>query len=224
MAHHKKSVAPVCVIIMRRRKPSSENTIRYVSPKATRPLVDEFTIIVDPNDERSVSLADATDGSAIWSMLMWGSARDVQLVRKLRGYGSLHEAVAEGIVHVRGGVVYGDRTREAPHYEGMRIFDGKMFPGHDPLWLDARGLPTVKGVRVHSRDSTDMDAFQWPQLIVKRSWHKPSGRFHARMIRSSKRKGILCNQSYFAVHGPADVLEAAAMAHNSDVSVRTPEQ
>ena len=215
----KKSVAPVCVIIMRRRKPSSESTIRYISPKATRPLVDEFTIIVEPNDERSVSLADATDGSAIWSILMWGSARDVQLVRKLRGYGSLHEAVAEGIVHVRGGVVYGDRTREAPHYEGMRIFDGKMFPGHDPLWLDARGLPTVKGVRVHSRDSTDMDAFQWPQLIVKRSWHKPSGRFHARMIRSSKRKGILCNQSYFAVHGPADVLEAAAMAHNSDVSV-----
>ena len=215
----KRSVAPVCIVILRRKQPSAQNVIRYVSPKSIRPLVDEFTIVVGPNDVRMLSLTDATSDSAIWSMLMWGSARDIQLVKKLRRFESLHKAVEQGVAHARGGLVYGDRTKHAPHYEAMRIFDDTMFPADDFLWLDANDLPTIEAVRVHSRDSTDMDAFQWPQLIVKRSWHKASGRFHARMIRSVEQKGILCNQSYFAVHGPADVLEAAAMAHNSDLSV-----
>ena len=213
-----KSVAPICVIIMRGEKPSIETVIRYISPKSIRPLVDEFTIVVEQNDVRSVSLADAMNDPAIWSMLMWGSARDVQLVRKLRGYPNLQEAVDDAVVHVRGGVVYGDKSKRAPHYDGMRIFDARMFPELDSLWLDSSEFPTAKDLRVHSRDSTDVAAFQWPQLIVKRSWHKASGRFHARMIPPSEQREVLCNQSYFTVHGPPAVLEAAAMSHNSEVS------
>ena len=213
-----KSVAPICVVIMRGEKPSTETVIRYISPKSIRPLVDEFTIVVEQNDVRSVSLADAMNDPAIWSMLMWGSARDVQLVRKLRGYPNLQEAVDDAVVHVRGGVVYGDKSKRAPHYDGMRIFDARMFPELDSLWLDSSEFPTAKDLRVHSRDFTDVAAFQWPQLIVKRSWHKASGRFHARMIPPSEQRGVLCNQSYFAVHGPPAVLEAAAMSHNSEVS------
>ena len=214
-----RSVAPVCIVILRNEKPTHENSVRYVSPKSIRPLVDEFTIVVEPNDERSVSVSDAMTDSTIWSMLMWGTARDLQLVRKLRGYGNLEQFVDEGVLQVRGGIVYGDRTKDAPHYKGMSLFDQKMFPEGDLLWLDTDGFPTNSDVQVHSRDSTDMGAFQWPQLIVKRSWHKATGRFHARMNRSRERKGILCNQSYFAVHGPSAVLEAATIAHNSSVSV-----
>ena len=213
------SVAPVCIVILQPERPTADSIISYVSPKSIRPLVDEFTILIEPNDVRSVPVSEAMTDSTIWSMLMWGSARDVQLVRKLGGCGNLAQLEKEGVIHVRGGVVYGDRSKKAPHYEGMRFFDDKMFPGEDLLSFDTDGFPTVQGVQVHSRDSTNMEAFQWPQLIVKRSWHKRSGRFHARMNRSKERKGVLCNQSYFSVHGPSPTLEAAAMAHNSNLAV-----
>ena len=214
-----KSVAPVCIVILRRDPPAVDNLVSYVSPKSVRPLVDEFTILIEPSDYRTVSNSEAITDSTIWSTLMWGSARDAQLLRKLRGYANLSQLEKEGVVYARGGIVYGDRSKDAPYYEGRRLFDERMFPRGNLLALDTDGLPIVEGILVHSRDSTSMDAFEWPQLIVKRSWHKPTGRFHARLNRSRERRGILCNQSYLSIHGPSATLEAAAMAHNSNVAV-----
>ena len=214
-----RTVAPVCVVVLRGRGADADGLVTYVSPKRLRPVVDEFTILIDRSDLRSVAVSEAIADSSIWSMLMWGGPRDIQLIRKLRGYTNLAQMEREGTIHARGGIVYGDRTKTAPHYDGRRILEASMFPGGGLLSFDPDGLPTVRGIRVHSRDSTNMDAFGWPQLIVKRSWHRASGRFHARLNASKEHRGVLCNQSYFSIHGPSAVLEAATMAHNSSLAV-----
>jgi hypothetical protein len=72
---------------------------------------------------------------------------------------------------------------------------------------------------IDGRASTDFDAFAYPQMLVKQSWQKATGRFGARLVESSEGKGLLCNQSFITVNGPNAVLEAACLAYNSLLAV-----
>ena len=218
--HTKKmSIAPVCVVILNREKSSPDNTIIYVSPKHLRSLADEFTIVIEPNDQHLLTVQEAIKDSSIWSKLMWGNARDLQLIRKLEGFPSLKKLEKEHQVKSRGGTVFGDRKRPAPYLDRRRMFDEKVFPSKSIFSFETDKLPVVNRIRVHSRDSTNLEAFSWPQLVVKRSWHKSDRRFHARLNQSKDQMGILCNQSYISVHTIMPVLEATSISHNSKVAV-----
>jgi hypothetical protein len=48
---------------------------------------------------------------------------------------------------------------------------------------------------------------------------KESGRFQARIVRSTDREGILCNKSYVTVHALEGLLEAALLTFNSKLAV-----
>ena len=87
------------------------------------------------------------------------------------------------------------------------------------MYLNAESLPLAGEILTHSRDSTNFRAFAWPQLILKQGWQKSSGRFHARLVRSRKREGVLCNKSYVTVHAPQKLLEAAWLTFNSKLAV-----
>lgn len=211
------SAAPVCVIILRSHLPSADQQFHYISPKHVRPLVDEFTIVIEPGDVRIVSSVEATGDGQVWSKLMWGQARDLQLVRRLQSYPCLASLATSHGIKSQQGITFGDRTRSAPHLEGRRIFDATMFESDSLLTIDPDGLPMARNIMIHSRASTGLDSFEAPQLLVKHSWNRPTGRFHARVNRSSE--GIICNQSYLSVHGESDALEAACLSFNSKVAV-----
>jgi N-6 DNA Methylase len=212
------SVSPCCVAILERRAPSRDDTISYVSPKHTVPLLDEFTIVVEPQDRKTLTVAEAIDDPAIWSKLMWGTRRDLQLVDKLKTFQTVEDI--EGLVS-RQGVKFGDRQKTIAAYKDMQIFSDRIFPPDAPFpFLEAEGLPSFGNVKVDSRASTDIAAFAWPQLIVKQSWNKPSGRFHARLTRSARQAGLLCNESYYSLHsGNRSDLEAACLVFNSHLAV-----
>ena len=149
----KKSVAPVCVVILRRGKGDVKDSIEYITPKYFHPLVDESTIMIEPGDRRSLTAEEAMKDPTLWSLLMRGGRRDVELIRRLRRFPTLKTLLREADVKARVGVVFGDRRKEAPHYEGMQIFDENLFPGEDILVLDTDALPIAEHMRVHSRDS-----------------------------------------------------------------------
>lgn len=212
------SVSPCCVAILERTAPSRDDTISYVSPKHTVPLLDEFTIVVEPQDRKTLTVAEAIDDPAIWSKLMWGTRRDLQLVDKLNTFKNVAEI--DGLIS-RQGVKFGDRQKTIAAYKDMQIFNDRMFPSDAPFpFLDAEGLPVFGNVEVDSRASTDVAAFAWPQLIVKQSWNKPSGRFHARLTRSARQAGLLCNESYYSLHSAfQSELETACLVFNSHLAV-----
>ncbi|MBW4040279.1 MAG: N-6 DNA methylase [Acidobacteria bacterium] len=212
------SVSPCCVAILERAAPRLDNVIIYVSPKHTVPLLDEFTIVIEPQDRKTLTVSEAIDDPAIWSKLMWGARRDLQLVDKLKSFPTVGEI--DGLVS-RQGVKFGDRQKIIAAYENMQIFNDRMFPADAAFpFLDVAGLPRFGKVAVHSRASTDVAAFTWPQLIVKQSWNKPSRRFHARLTRSSRQVGLLCNESYYSLHSARrSDLEAACMVFNSHLAV-----
>lgn len=215
----KTSAAPACVIILRREVPSAEDRFPYVSPKHVRPLVDEFTVVVEPSDRRSLTVGDALEDPLVWSKLMWGSPRDLQLIAKLQRFPTLAKLQANHAIIHQQGVTFGDRQRPAPHLDGRRLFDAPMFPSGGLLTIDVAAFEVAKDLKIHSRASTGTAAFAWPQILIKHSWNKPSGRFHARMTTSAIQEGLLCNQSYLSVHADPEILQAAAIAHNSLISV-----
>lgn len=213
----KTSVAPACVVILRRERPSQDDAIAYVSPKHLRPLVDEFTIMIEPQDRRTLTVRDAIGDPLIWSKLMWGHARDHQLLNRLQAYPTL--ADLDGLL-CQQGLKFGDRTKIIPKLGKMRMFNATMFPRNSFPFLDVAEFPLLGDVKIHSRASTSLAPFAWPQLIVKQSWNKPTGRFHARLSRSADREGILCNESYYSIHYASQKkLEAACMVFNSLVAV-----
>ena len=214
------SAAPVCVIILRRERPSPHDTITYISPKHLRSLVDESTIVIEPGDRRSLSVQEAIRDRTVWSKLMWGKPRDLQLIEKLRNFPSLKKLKGNYKMKSRVGVVFGDRKKPAPYLVGRKLFDKRMFPEEDIFSFNTDDLHSVRrDVLVHSRDSTSLEAFSWPQIIIKRSWNRPTGRFHARFPISKDKAGTLCSESYISIHSERKVLEAACVSHNSKVAV-----
>lgn len=214
------SVAPVCLVILHREKPSVDDTITYISPKHIRPLIDECTIVIEANDRCFLKVRDVIADPSIWSKLMWGSPRDLQLIRKLESFPSLKKLEKDHAVTSQQGIVFGNRKKHFPSYDGKKLFDETFFPPENIFWLETDDLPVVKDIRVHSRHfSKKLEAFSWPQLMVKHSWTRVSGRFHARIPLSIDKTEILCNQSYLSVHSDMPVLEAACLSHNSKVAV-----
>lgn len=213
----KTSSAPVCVIVLTKAVPTADDVIDYVSPKYLKPFVDEFTVVIEPNDQRSLTVSDALGDQIIWSQLMWGSKRDITLLRRLRAYPSL---AARSDVLSQQGIKFGDRAKTVPALSDWRIFNDTAFPAGESLYLDVADFPKLGSAQIHSRASTSVAAFAAPQLIVKQSWNKPSGRFHARLTQSNHAEGLLCNESYYSIHSSSEVLlNAACLVVNSKIAV-----
>lgn len=211
----KHSVSPACIVVVQPCTPSPEDRITYVSPKYLKPLVDEFTIMIEPRDVRSLTAREAQTDSAVWPILMWGGPRDRQLVERLRGFQTL-EQLADGGVKCNRGVQLGHKPIDT--LAAHRLFDQRSFGKMHDLVFDADQLPLAGTLLLYDRDSTDYSAFVYPQLLMKRSWRKKVKRFEARLCRTEHRQSVVCNQSYVSVHGPQDVLEAACLAFNSTVT------
>ena len=219
-AHVRKaSVAPVCILVLQRRTPSMGDTIDFISPKQMRPLIDESSIVIEPQDRRTLTVHEAIEDRSVWPRLMWGAPRDWQLLGKLQRHPTLGTLCRDVRVRSRQGVNFGDRTKPAPYYDGMRMFDKERITAPDTWLIDPTDFDIVHDLLVDSRASTNVEAFSWPQLIVKHSWSRSSGRFRAWLSVSPSRESVLCNQSYVSVHADEPVLQAATIAHNSKVAV-----
>jgi len=211
----KMSISPACVVVMGRSEPKADSKIAYVSPKTLPSVVDDFTIIIEPDDYKWVYTSDAATDPYVWPTLMWGTARDLVLLRKLQALPCLARLSDEKAARTREGIIFGDRKKAIPSQGGRRLFVGKKFPEGSPIHMEAADVPVAHDIRAHSRDSTDFSAFALPQLLIKQGWQLGTQRFQARLVRSADAEGILCNQSYVTVHAASDQLEAACLSYNS---------
>lgn len=213
----KTSAAPVCVIVLTKAVPALDHQIDYVSPRYLKPFVDEFTIVIEPNDQQVLTVAEAVGDQRIWTQLMWGGKRDISLLKRLSAYPSLANRAE---VASQQGIKFGDRVKIVPALSEWRIFNNTAFPKGISPYLEVADFPKLGNAPIHSRASTSLAAFAAPQLIVKQSWTKPSGRFNARLTRSEQGEGLLCNESYYSIHCDSEtVLDAACLVFNSKLAV-----
>jgi len=218
----KRSASPACVVRLRRGAPDDQ-PITYICPKPTETGEDRYRISVGPYDVHQILRYEALGDSLIWVTLMWGGGRDLCLIRRLKEYPTLAKLSKEGCLWVRQGIVRGDRRKKREDIVGRRLLESKTFPKGTFLQLDPRLVTENRDPQTHSRDSTNFGAFRLPQLLLKQSWRKSSGRFQAAMVKRDPGTGpVLCSQSYISVHAPSKqkrVLEGACVAYNSILGV-----
>lgn len=214
----KTSVAPSCIVTFSPLAANDQERLAYVSPKQVDDLADEFEIIIEPQDIKSVHPVEASENADVWTALMWGHGRDRAFLRQLYSRRTILDPGPGFQVKTREGVIFGDRKKSQPQLVGRRILSDGDFPQEASLYLGTTGLPENEEGFTDSKASTDFGAFATPQLIIKQGWRKPISRFQARIVKDKANKGILCTQSYVTAHVSAAqqrFIEAACLSYNS---------
>jgi hypothetical protein len=89
----KTSVSPACVVILNPQTPTADDRVIYISPKQVELTPDDFQIVIEPQDRRSLTVREASD-TDVWSTLMWGGNRDRALLGRLGSHPSLADRAA----------------------------------------------------------------------------------------------------------------------------------
>lgn len=76
------AIGPTCLVTMRPTPPDGD-PIAFWSPKQTYLVEDQYRVIVDAHDLNWLSPREAAGDPLVWSALMWGGRRDLELVRRL---------------------------------------------------------------------------------------------------------------------------------------------
>jgi len=207
-----------CIVVFQPVPPTSDR-FSYICPKPLASGAGGDWIVVEPGDVQTVYSEEAASDPWVWTALLWGGRRDLELVRRL----SRGPRLDAHVLHKRKGIVRGDRQKPEPDIVGRHILEVPEFPANTFLRLRARDLPINRDPGTDEADSTTMVPFQLPQLIIKKAWSAESRRFRAVLVDGDRTtKGVICTQAYVSVHVPdrsLAVLEAACLTMNSAVAV-----
>lgn len=220
--------AACCITI--RNAPADGQPIRYICTKLLHTTEDKYRISIDPLDVSWIRPEDGAQDPYVWSAMMVGGHRELELVRKLstnfrsiaqRKVESLEALTAQhGSLLAQEGVQASQRGRERPHLAGRRFLSAPDLGETGFLRLDANTVPRTTTLK--TRRNTDPEVFGAPQLLFKQTFTEERGRFHAVNVTPERALGVVCSESYVSVRAASDgqdVLDAICMAANSSVGL-----
>jgi len=217
-----KAASPCVLAILRPTPPDSE-PFYYCSPKRQQGVEDDYRIVIEPYDGHWVYQSEVQGKDDIWPALIWAGRRDMRLIHDTSSGESLSALEARHHVFSREGFIRGHREKRQPALQNRRILETDDFPAGTFLHICANDLETTDDLMVHKRDSTKFRAFDLPQLIIKSSWTKRTGRFRAVSVKSDQTiGGVICKQSYVSVSAEpnyGNVLDSACLLFNSKFAV-----
>lgn len=212
-----KAIGPCCVIYCTNEEPNDAEPITYLCPKNS----DWNRIRIEPADWKELYQSQLSDTPWIWTALMWGDFRSIELINKLeRNTTNLQSLMNQSRVKSREGIIRGNRQRENPAIVGRHIVTKSR--EIEQLKILTKSLPINENALFDGATSTDFSAFKLPQLIVKQSWTTKLRRFIAAKVEPSSKNedGILCSDSYVSVHSEdEELLWRIWLSFNSCVSV-----
>lgn len=202
--------ARACLLTLRPERCTADTTFTYICPKPQANGEDDSLISIDPQDIHTLTHAEAVNDTVIWSALLVGGRRDWRLVKRLAEAMTLAKLVDQAqlgatlnqLLTTRDGI---KRTKETPRLDeeilDRHILESPIFPPGDELWLDAKKLPKNQDIKVEAKSATSYAAFDLPQLLIKKTILKGSGRFQAKLvIPASDKKGVIATMRYVSVH------------------------
>lgn len=195
-----KAIGACCVVTFKPEAPQPDAEFAYVTPKPQANTEDGIRIVIESHDIHFVRNVEAIQDDLVWSALMWGGRRDLELIRRLSKLESLENLRGQGKLATREGVIRGSRKKLQPVIVDRRFFGFKRVPENIFLSVDAETLPINDDPQTDGAASTNFEAFEPPQLLFKQSWRADSGRFDAVMVKpDSEGRGVLCSDSYVSV-------------------------
>jgi hypothetical protein len=218
----KDAISPACIITMSAIPPDGE-PLTYICPKPVMTNEDDYHIVIEPDYINIIYPQEAITDPLVWTALMWGGRRDLSLLRRLNRELSIEKLKSSDIAQTRQGVVRGDKRKLQDYIINKRILKSSKLLNRSFLYLKSTELPINDDARIHSKDSSNFAAFQLPQMILKLSWQKKSGRFRSVIIEPDNiNQGIICSESYVSIHIPEShisQLNAACLSYNSKLAV-----
>jgi hypothetical protein len=215
--------APPCIITLRRKSEAVTNeSFVYICPKPIRTVEDDYRMTVGPADVQAVNVKELLSGRNPLTPLLWGGRRDIALINKLAHLPTLRAMEETKKITSREGIIRGDRTKDQKKILNRKILERPNFPKGVFLVLDPQDLPTNTDPATHSRDSTNFDAFDHPQMLIKQSWVRENLRFRAVRVKDRGDKGVICTQAYVTVRSLTEdpsLLDAACLLYNSSFAL-----
>lgn len=214
------AIGPACIVTFQPKPAHPTAELAYVVPKPLGTPEDRLRTVIASHDVHFIQHGEAAIDPLVWTALMWGGRRDLELVRRLSKRRSLADLKKEGLLATREGVIRGkSNQKRQPEILGRKFLWEREFPEGTFLRLEAEKLDTNGDAMVHERDSTNFTAFEAPQLIFKQSWRVRLNRFQAALVEpDAKGSGALCSDSYVSVramNGDADILSGLWLMLNS---------
>jgi len=214
----KKAKPQICIVTLRPGPPRGQPIV-YISPKP-HDVGETESIIIEPLDVHELSTDEAARDPWVWTALAWGNRRDLDFLHRLARFPRL-----ASIKESRNGLVRGgERARRPPRRQddivGWRILDAPSFPDGAFLSIMASKLPTNQNPLLQETASTNLAAFQPPQMLVHRTPDRITGRFRSVLVKpESGRRGALCSDAYVSFHSEdSTALAAACVALNSSLA------
>lgn len=216
-----KAISPACIITMKAHRPTGES-LSYICPKPAFNSTEDYRVTIEPRDINCVYPHEAAKESRVWTALMWGGRRDFAFIKTLLSFNNLEHHEASGDIVSRQGIIRGDRTKVQNSILGRRILATKELPKNAFVSIDAKSLPDNLDPHTDSKASTNFDAFNLPQLVIKQGWQQKRRRFRAALVDSDENTGaILCSKSYVSIHSKtnSEILRSAWLSLNSKLAV-----
>jgi hypothetical protein len=220
--------ARACLLTLHPSPSGSHTAFSYICPKPQGNGEDDSLIAIDPQDIHTLTHDEAVNDPFIWSALLLGGRRDWRLVRRLHEEVTLAKLEAKTASNplpgqcliTREGIIRGKaKQRDEKQIEDRKILELPNFPPDTDLVLYGESLSTNNNLKVHKSDSTNFEAFASPQLLIKQTVIKQSGRFRAAMVEAPNGgEGVIATQAYLTVHQFKDGdgwLRSACLALNS---------
>ncbi|MBD2392249.1 N-6 DNA methylase [Aphanizomenon flos-aquae NRERC-008] len=218
----KDAISPACIITMSAMPPDGEPLI-YICPKPVMTNEDDYHIVIEPDYINIIYPQEAITDPLIWTALMWGGRRDLNLIRRLSRFNNLTQLENNNIAITSQGIIRGTNKQRYNHLLNRRILETKNFPKNTSICISKNDFSINQDPYAERGRSTKIDAFNLPQLIIKQSWLVENKRFRAELTElDGTNEGIICSSSYVSVHIAEEnslILEAACLSYNSKLAV-----
>ncbi len=193
------AIGPACIVTFQPKSTRPTTELAYVVPKPLGTPEDRLRTVIASHDIHFVQHEEAAIDPLVWTALMWGGRRDLELIRRLSKRRSLDDLKKAGLLVAKEGLIRGKKDHvEHPEIVGRKILSSPRFPEGILLRLEAEALDTNDNPLVHRRQ--ELSAFDPPQLIFKQSWRAGLNRLQAVLVEPDEQgRGALCSDSYVSV-------------------------
>jgi hypothetical protein len=218
----KNAISPACIITLRKADPDGES-FAYICPKPVRTNEGDYQLVIEPHDINFIYPEEALSYPLIWAALMWGSRRDFMLMQQLSQLQNIAKLSANEKAVYTQGIIRGNRSQLNSALLGKKLFDDEEFPPGTFLHMNIDALLENQDPYAERPRTEKIQAFDYPQLIIKQSWQVDQQRFRAALVESKIgfKEGAICSGSYVSVHIPEEnfsFLEAACLSYNSKIA------
>ena len=202
------ATGPAVGIIYRPVRDSNSDLVFYCTPKPLYTIEDRRHFLIEPNNICRIPRA-IIDDDLIWKIAMWGSPRDMDLIKLIQSRGiTIKNLFDDNKIVYAEGFKKGNKKKECDDFIGLPLLSAKAFQAWDN---PADHLPLMTSCSLERTVGTKREVFKAPHLVVKQS-HKGS-RFLADVLDYD----AVFNHSLLGAHGNEQILKYCCVIIGSKV-------